>query len=376
MSNQSTYRTLSKKRAADPVARYNAKNERLKRQHATFLKEAEGFGEEAVRHAMAIIDDFEAFCNRTCFGDFRSADAIAYKEHLAKRISRKTGEPLSKVSRLRTLQGLQRFFRWLADQDGYRRRMRASDADYFRLSRRDESIAKAVTKRILPSTEDIARLLAAMPSTTLVDKRNRAIVAILIQTGARVGAVASLRIKHLDLSRRVLLQDPREVKTKFAKPIETYLIHVDGDAFPALEEWVRVLTVDMGWGPDDPLFPKTSTAMGPELVFVQAGVDRDPWRSGIPIRRILDEACQAAGLPYFNPHSFRHAVARLGLERARTPEQMKAWSQNMGHTGLLTTLHHYGSVDSERQRELIGNMKAAAQDDLRDKLEKLLNETR
>ncbi|PTM60078.1 tyrosine-type recombinase/integrase [Phreatobacter oligotrophus] len=372
MSYQSTHRSLSKKRGAGQVAPYNAKNERLKRQHATFLKEAEGFGDEAVRHAMATIDDFEAFRNRNCFGEFRSADAIAYKAHLAQRISRKTGEPLSKVSQQRAVHGLQRFFRWLAEQPGYRTRIRASDADYFRLSRRDQSIAKVVNRRTPPSIQDVERLLAAMPSESLVDKRNRAIVAVLILTGARVGAVASLRIKHLDLTRRLLVQDPREVKTKFAKTIETYLIPIDGDAFPALEEWVRVLTVDMGWGPDDPLFPKTATAMGPDLVFVQAGVDRDPWRSGIPIRRILEEACKAAGLPYFNPHAFRHAVARLGLERARTPEQMKAWSQNMGHTGLLTTLHHYGSVDPERQRQIVEGMKAAASNDLRDELEKLL----
>src|SRR5690606_25053140 len=129
-------------------------------------------------------------------------------------------------------------------------------------------------RRTLPSMQDIERLLAAMPSESAIDKRNRAIVAILFLTGARVGAVASLRIKHLDLTRRMLLQDPREVRTKFAKTIETYLIHIDGEAFPALEEWVRVLTVDMGWGPDDPLFPKTSIAVGPDLVFVQSGVDR------------------------------------------------------------------------------------------------------
>ncbi len=376
MSDQSTYRSLSKNRAVGQAAPYNAKNERLKRQHAIFLKEAEGFGDEAVRHAMATIDDFEAFRHRNCFGTFKRADAIAYKEHLAQRISRKTGQPLSKVSQKRAVHGLQRFFRWIADQPGYRTRIRPSDADYFRLSRRDQSITKAVNRRIVPSIQEVERLLAAMPTGTLVGKRNRAIVAILILTGARVGAVASLRIKHLDLTRRMLLQDPREVRTKLAKTIETYLIHIDGDAFPALEEWVRVLTVDMGWGPDDPLFPKTSIAMGPDLVFVQAGVDRAPWRSGIPVRKVLEEACKAAGLRYFNPHAFRHAVARLGLERARTPEQMKAWSQNMGHTGLLTTLHHYGSVDPERQRQIIEGMRAASQHDLWNKLEKLLNDTR
>jgi hypothetical protein len=44
----------------------------------------------------------------------------------------------------------------------------------------------------------------------------------------------------------------------------------------------------------------------------------------------------------------RHATA-LKL----TPEQMKAWSQNVGHADVLTTLTSYGSVPVHRQGELI-----------------------
>jgi hypothetical protein len=34
-------------------------------------------------------------------------------------------------------------------------------------------------------------------------------------------------------------------------------------------------------------------------------------------------------------------------------ETLKAWSQNLGHQGLLTTLTSYGAVTSPRQAELI-----------------------
>ena len=44
----------------------------------------------------------------------------------------------------------------------------------------------------------------------------------------------------------------------------------------------------------------------------------------------------------------RHAMA-LDL----TPEQMKAWSQNLGHADVLTTFTSYGNVPAHRQGELI-----------------------
>jgi hypothetical protein len=61
----------------------------------------------------------------------------------------------------------------------------------------------------------------------------------------------------------------------------------------------------------------------------------------------------AAGLPYFNPHSFRNTLVRLGQDICKTPEEFKAWSQNLGHDGVLTTFLSYGEVGLDRQREII-----------------------
>ncbi len=72
-----------------------------------------------------------------------------------------------------------------------------------------------------------------------------------------------------------------------------------------------------------------------------------------PIRTIFREAFDSAGLPYFNPHSFRNTLVRLGQEVCKTPEEFKAWSQNLGHEKVLTTFLSYGEVACPRQGEII-----------------------
>ncbi len=37
----------------------------------------------------------------------------------------------------------------------------------------------------------------------------------------------------------------------------------------------------------------------------------------------------------------------------RTPEEFKAWSQNLGHETVLTTFSSYGEVARERQAKLM-----------------------
>jgi integrase/recombinase XerD len=93
--------------------------------------------------------------------------------------------------------------------------------------------------------------------------------------------------------------------------------------------------------------------VGPSRHFEAVGLDRKHWSTATPIRKIFRAACTAAGLPYFNPHSLRRTLARLGETVCRTPEDFKAWSQNLGHEGALTTFYSYGSVGVGRQGEIM-----------------------
>lgn len=58
----------------------------------------------------------------------------------------------------------------------------------------------------------------------------------------------------------------------------------------------------------------------------------------------------------FNPHSFRSTLVKLGESVCQTPEQFKAWSQNLGHEKVLTTFFSYGEVGNQRQGEIIKSL--------------------
>ena len=186
-----------------------------------------------------------------------------------------------------------------------------------------------------------------------IERRDQALVAFTLMTGARDGAIASLKLKHVDLIENCIYQDAREVNTKFSKTFRTYFFLVGADIREVLATWISYLKEEKLWGNDDPLFPATVVALGPTLQFQVSGLGRVHWRTPSPIRKIFREAFNNAGLPYFNPHSFRKTLAQLGLSRCQTAEQFKAWSQNLGHEKVLTTFVNYGEVACQRQGEII-----------------------
>lgn len=119
------------------------------------------------------------------------------------------------------------------------------------------------------------------------------------------------------------------------------------------KDWVHYLRTDCLWGNNDPVFPTTEVVVGSKGHFVVEGIKRAHWSNASPIRAIFRKAFEGAGLPYFNPHSLRNLLVQMGEKTCRTPEDFKAWSQNLGHEKVLTTLFSYGVVDERRQGEII-----------------------
>ena len=195
-----------------------------------------------------------------------------------------------------------------------------------------------------------------MPSGTDIEKRDRALVALALMTGARDDALASLRLRHVDLDAGLIQQDAREVRTKFSKSFPTFFVPVGDDIREIFEGWVRHLKEVLLWGPDDPLFPRTRVVSGADRRFEVNGLERAGWRTSAPIRAIFRKAFEAAGVPYFNPHSFRHALTRHGQTICVTLEDHKAFSQNLGHSSIKTTEMHYGEIPAQRQGQLIRSL--------------------
>ena len=90
------------------------------------------------------------------------------------------------------------------------------------------------------------------------------------------------------------------------------------------------------------------------------GFERAHWANAHPVRAIFKEAFQRAGLPYFNPHSFRNTLVQLAYELKLNAEQFKAWSQNLGHDQCLTTFSSYGTLPLHRQAEIIRGLASAS----------------
>ena len=340
------------------MRRHHPENERIKHRYLVYMREAKRLSDASVDHAASAIAAFEA---STAYRDFRSFhidQARRFKQVLDEHRNAKTGKPLAKATTQARLLAVKAFFLWLADQSGYRSRIRYADAEYFNPLANDSRIAKAVRERPAPTLKQIRHVLNIMPAIKDIERRNRAVIAFTILSGARDNAIASLSLKHIDLTRRTVFQDAREVRTKRAKTIRSQFFPVGQDIENIVTEWITWLRTVRLFGHDDPLFPATKIVRGANGLFKAVGLDRKHWRDAGAIRHIFREAFEAAELPYFNPHSCRKTLARLGQRLCKDPEQFKAWSQNLGHDDVLTTFTSYGAVSGQLQEEIMTDLRS------------------
>jgi integrase len=332
---------------------HDPQNERTKRAYFTYLTEAKGFSEATLDGVAKALNRFETYTKFRDFRAFHIEQAKGFKASFAEQTSIRTRDRLSKATLYSTLSALKRFFMWLAGQPGYKSRISYSDAEYFNLSAKETRIAKAHRETRVPTLEQIRHVIRMMPTISEIKRRDRALIAFTILTGARDGAIASLKLKHVDLEQGRIDQDARQVNTKFSKTFVTWFFPVGDDVRQVVIDWVNYLRGEKLWGLDDPLFPATKIVVGDTRHFEASGLDRKHWSSAGPIRAIFKGAFAAAGLPYFNPHSFRKTLALLGGQICKSPEEYKAWSQNLGHENVLTTFSSYGAVGRHRQAEII-----------------------
>jgi site-specific recombinase XerD len=227
---------------------YNAANERMKRQYFGYLAEAQGHSELTIDAAAKAISRFEAYTRYKDFKAFHIEQAKAFKRDLADQRGHRSGEPLSRATRYATLNALKRFFVWLAEQPGYKSRISYSDAEYFNLSAKETRIAKATRPARIPTLEQIGHVVHTMPASTEIERRDRALIAFTILTGARDGAIASFKLGHIDIDEGKIDQDAREVRTKFSKSFVTTFFPVGDDIRAVVADWVAYLRTEKLWG--------------------------------------------------------------------------------------------------------------------------------
>lgn len=154
------------------------------------------------------------------------------------------------------------------------------------------SVTEGKTPEI--TVDQSRKLLAAIPTISVVDLRDRALIATLIYTAARAGAVAKLRLKDFEF-------DGIQYAFKFAEKggkARSIPVRVDLQRF--VREYLIVGGLDAGVK-DSPLF-RTAAGRRPELSALAM--------NGVDICRMVKRRLKAAGLPsLISPHSFRSMAA-------------------------------------------------------------------
>jgi site-specific recombinase XerD len=207
--------------------------------------------------------------------------------------------PLSSSTQTAELAGLRRFFRW-ARAEG----LRPDDPMGIRPPRREPS-ARA---RGL-SAEEVARLLAMIPSDSAAGLRLRALVLAYLLTGRRRSEVLNLRWRDLDLEGGFYRYTGSGKERQRALPPPVRL---------AILVYAEAAGVERR--PDEAVFP---------------GRWRDQPVDGKYIGEQLRQAAELAGIPLERPlHTLRHSYARA-LRRVEAP--LEAVQAALDHSNLATT---------------------------------------
>jgi len=340
------------------MMRYVEENERVKHDYATYLRHAKGQDDTSIDKSRAAIRRFEESARFKPFKKFHRQQAADFKTYLDRQKNAKTGKPLGVSTIDATLRLVKGFFHWLVSKPGYKRVLTYADVEYFNNTRKAGRVAHAQRDIPYPSIQQATHAFQAMPFETEFDKRDKALFAFFMLTGARDGAVASLRLKHVNVELGHVFQDAREVKTKNAKMIHCQFFPVDlayRECFVAYVTYLREVRL---FGPEDALFPKAQIGVVEGQGFTNLGLSREPFANAAKLNATIKGAFAAVQMPQYTPHSFRKTLTRLGSQLCKTPEEFKAWSMNLGHENVATTINFYLIVTTESQMNLIRDMRA------------------
>lgn len=162
-----------------------------------------------------------------------------------------------------------------------------------------------------------------------LDYRDTLIVQIMRSCGLRVEELAGLRTWHIDTRDKFLYVES-------GKGDKDRIVPFDKDFQRAFTAYVMV---------------RPPCRHADEILLLAANGHRQPIGplTTNAIRQVIRRRCGHAGVPYFNPHSVRHAWA---IDRLNNGMQLSAVSAAMGHTSPAFTARVYAKwVKSGLRRE-------------------------
>jgi len=290
---------------------------------------------------------------------------LGFRRWLGSRDAKTKSGKLAPATQYHYMRRVKKFFVWLSDHPRYKGHIQKGHVDFLRLSNNDTRIALAGSTRLKPTMEEAKKIIEGIEGSSEIDCRDRALLCFALLTGCRISAIVSLKMKNFDKERRLIDQNPGDgVRTKNAKKILTTFFPLGWDAPEQyFIEWYEYLE-RKGFGPNDPLFPATAAGFTPAS-YSKERVGQLSWEGTGGARKIFEKRCKNAGVPYFNPHSFRHLVVAVLSEMRLTEQEKRAISQNLGHENVGTTFgsYGYGKMNDEESTNVVKKLKAFQESD-------------
>lgn len=312
--------------------KYNAQNELIKSKFFEMLENAKGRDPKTVDSYVKAIHEFEVYSNFIDLKKFNTKLAVGFKEYLSNKKNKRTGEAISKSYLQHYTSQVREFFEWLSRQRGYDRYIQYDDAQYFTLTRNNRNKARATNFQESYAIEEIISTIRIMPVSTPIEMRNKAMISLMLLTAPRISALQTARLGSIKYFKSfdawAFVQNPNLVNTKFAKNITAYFIGNVADLYDNVLLFVAFLK-EQGFTDKCPLFPRIISSFTTEGLPCLI-LEKEFIRSQTVIRSIFKQAFYANQLPYYKPHTFRHAITRKMMHSPKSPLLISNLAQNLG----------------------------------------------
>lgn len=328
------------------ISEKNAKNEKLKILYEQYLKYRRNnkLKQDTINSKILHIDIYDEFFKYVTFDNYTYEKGIAFYNFLK-------DKDIMPATMFSYLNDVYEFLDW------HFRTHRVKNAKKLieqldTLKPRDEDIrlSHRLTYVEYPTIETFDKILD-FNEVTLQDKRDKAILAFLLISCARVSATATAKIGDIDIDNMVFKQDPLAgVKTKRQKHILTKLLPFDARYTNIFLKWIDYLKTMYNFDENCPLFPKIKMLNKGETIL------KDFMSGEAEFNKILETRCKNASVQKFHPHAFRHLGIHHALKYVRTGTQLKALSQNVGHEDITNILEQYAKMKPDIYLSVVERM--------------------
>lgn len=289
----------------------------LKYQFIEYLEIERGSSQNTIRNYDLYLERFIEFADNISVEKITPETIRKYRLWL-NRYQNYNGQELDKATQNYHLITLRNFLKYLQDRD-----IKSLEPSRIKLAK---TTRKQVT--FLYSNE-VEEIIDAIPSDTLIGKRDRAIISLLFSGGLRVSEIVKLNRSHINLERMEFM-----IRGKGSK---------DRPIFISQEAAMNIkLYLDQRQDNLEPLFLNHSR-------MVQASSTNYRRLTTRSVQRLVSKYAKLAGITkHVSPHTMRHSFA---TDLLMNGADLRSVQEMLGHSDISTT-QIYTHITNPHLREV------------------------